>query len=264
MIVRMIDNFASIDISSLESLQRALQHVNTIFDGVLPSWRGHSNIDWTLQAEVFRRPYNEVTLIRSFMAQAESRKQNCPDSKDHVGWLILARHYGLPTRLLDWTMSPLVALFFASQNDETDGCLWVLDPGRMNQQLMGIQQRRLYAMDEAVVADLADLAFEPNPTRLEERTALVAGRAIASGTRELDARVLVQQGMFTIHADQTDLATVGYGDPPHPSWRVAFRVPKHHKPQIRELLRHLAITKSSLFPDLAALADELKERSFLA
>ena len=159
------------------------------------------------------------------MAQAESRKQNCPDIKDHVGWLILARHYGLPTRLLEWTMSPLVALFFASQNDEKDGCLWVLEPGRMNQQMIGIQQRRLYAMDEAVVADLADLAFEPNPTRLKEQTALVAGRAIASGTRELDARVLVQQGMFTIHADQTDLATVGMAIPHirHGVWRFAYQ-----------------------------------------
>ena len=89
MIVRMINNFASIDISSLESLQRALQHVNTIFDGVLPLWRGHSNIDWTLQAEVFRRPYNEVTLIRSFMAQAESRKHSS--------------HYFLPLRMMKRT-----------------------------------------------------------------------------------------------------------------------------------------------------------------
>jgi hypothetical protein len=76
------------------------------------------------------------------------------------------------------------------------------------------------------------------------------------GTREIDPRVLVQQGAFTIHADDTDLANIAG------TWRIAFRVPGARKGDVQEILRSLAITKMSLFPDLAALAEELKSRRF--
>jgi hypothetical protein len=105
-------------------------------------WRGHAQLDWLLQAEVFRRPgasfgrYSENSLIRYFMAYAEARHARCPAQHDLLGWLTLARHYGLPTRLLDWSTSPLVALFFAVSDDKessgVDGGLWALHAGEMN------------------------------------------------------------------------------------------------------------------------------------
>lgn len=87
-----------------------------------------------------------------------------------------------------------------------------------------------------------------------------ASRAIAVGTREIDPRVLVQQGAFTIHADAADLADVAYGS--FRTWRVHFRIPNGAKDKIKQTLFQLAITKSSLFPDLGALAEELKSISF--
>ena len=259
----MREDFASIDVTSLEGLGRALEHVATTFQGVFAIWRGHANIDWNLQAEVFRKStYKEVSFIRSFMAQAKSRKPNCPAFDDHLGWLILARHYGLPTRLLDWTMSPLVALYFAAQdasdNPKADGCLWAIFGFRMNEQM--IRQGRFLAPDEPIVKALSDIAFEPDPQKVQQMTAKHSGIAILVGTRELDPRVLVQQGTFTIHADGTDLANVACAK----SWRVAFRVPGVDKEKIREMLRSLGIVKSSLFPDLGALAEELKSRSFIS
>jgi FRG domain len=261
----MEDDLASIRIGSLKTLEQALEHVATTFDNVKPYWRGHANVVWKLQAEVFRKKeYNEVSLIRSFMAHAESRKPNCPPSADRLGWLILARHYGLPTRLLDWTMSPLVALYFAAQDDRCvsgcDGCLWAISPLRLNEQMIG--QRRHMASDEPEIAELADIAFEPQPQKAAQRTSHYAGKAILVGTREIDPRVLVQQGSFTIHADATDLAEHPVVIPPG-TWRVAFRIPATSKRGILEMLRMLAITKSSLFPDLAALAEELKSRRFV-
>lgn len=259
----MQDDFASIEVTSLESLARALEHAFTMFDRIGLFWRDHANIDWRLQAEVFRQDYSEVSLIRSFMAQAESRKALCPPFDDHLGWLMLARHYGLPTRLLDWSMSPLVALCFAALDDadspRSDGCLWAVLPYRMNDQMIG--QRRLLASDEPQVRELVDIAFEPVQRIMDEKMSKYAGQALAIGPREIDPRVLVQQGAFTIHADHVDIAEIKYEK--HPTWRVAFRIPDWSKTEIRDILRRLGINKSSLFPDLAALAEDLKSRSFV-
>jgi hypothetical protein len=115
-------------------------------------------------------------------------------------------------------------------------------------------------MDEPQVREIVEIAFQRNSTERDEMVSRVAGRALAIGTREIDLRVLVQQGSFTIHADDTDLADLG--PPPSKNWQIAFRVPNKSKDNLRELLTRLAIRQSSLFPDLGALAEDLKSRLF--
>jgi hypothetical protein len=136
---------------------------------------------------------------------------------------MLGRHYGLPTRILDWSWNPLVALYFAAQEDKTtpgvDGCIWALERGRMNLQMMG--DRRFLAADEPQVLNIAELAFESKMDEFHAKT----------------------------------------GAPPR---RRGFRVPSASKFQLLEVLGAIGIRKSSLFPDLGALAEDIKLRSMLA
>ncbi len=132
----MVDHDLSEDeITNLATLERAIREVRSLWHGIDCVWRGHAQFDWRLQADVFRpkadgQLHSENSLIRYFMAYAGTRHAHRPDHNDYLGWLTLARHYGLPTRLLDWSTSPLVALYFAVSEDEgtlaVDGCLWAL------------------------------------------------------------------------------------------------------------------------------------------
>jgi|SRR5215813_2900924 len=267
-----VEDLSSIEIGDLSELDRAIDETSSLFKGTFALWRGHANQQWPLRAEVFRpssrggKPYPEVSLLRSFMAHAESRNQACPASDDFVGWLMLARHFGLPTRLLDWSQSPLVALYFAAQVDkdrpDADGCLWAIEPSHMNLQMMG--SRRFLAPDEPLVTELVRIAFEPDSGQAQEKALRVAGKAYAIGTRGIDPRVLIQQGAFTIHADGQDLADVDFRQPNTDNksfWRRLFRVPRPAKSRVSKFLRELGVYESTLFPDLASLAKELKWRT---
>lgn len=68
---------------------------------------------------------SELGMLRHFIQEA-SPIINL-NSKEYVRWLEIAQHYGMPTRLLDWTENPLVALFFACiDKRQKDGTLWIL------------------------------------------------------------------------------------------------------------------------------------------
>jgi FRG domain len=263
------EDLSPIEIVDLATLEKAIADVYSQFQGMYPLWRGHANINWKLQAEVFRSPAagklsDEGTLLGYFMAQAESRHPRCPLVDDKVAWLMLARHYGLPTRLLDWSWSPLVALYFATQDNRSgmcaaDGCLWALEAARMNLGMAG--SRSLLMAEHPDVRPFVEIAFEQRV-----RTGALQSKALAISMREIDPRVFAQQGACTIHSNSSDLSDIDYKlDEGQQAirWRRVFKVPASKKRDLLDHLRRLSIHKATLFPDLSALAEELKTRTYL-
>ena len=107
-------------------------------------YRGHANKEWDLipkvqrdfsgtDEELFRK---ERLLTNDFQSRAALLRSTKLQIGDFPNWLTLMQHYGLPTRLLDWSRSPLVALYFALSDEEMwqqDACIWVLTPGKLNE-----------------------------------------------------------------------------------------------------------------------------------
>lgn len=251
-----------IEITDLASLEQAVGDANQRFNFESPFWRGHGISGWPLKPYVFREQtntdgkkerYNEPALIWHFALRAGTRASKCPDEHDQLGWLFLAQHYGLPTRLLDWSESPLIALYFTTANtahDGEDGCLWALKTSELN--YWSVKQNTLIAPDELVVQQIAAQAFGA-------RDEVSVPSALAIGAREIDPRMLVQQAAFTIHSTPEDLGQI-------PGLRhhlLKFTVPAGAKRSIREHLSWLGIKQWTLFPDLHNLAAYLKDRQFV-
>lgn len=97
-------------------------------------FRGEANATWELMPSVLRdlRPDAENSIISELMAEAPAE---FTEDRTMFGRLVRAQHYGLPTRLLDVSLNPLVGLFFACSDEpqrENDGKVLVLDFRKAN------------------------------------------------------------------------------------------------------------------------------------
>jgi len=126
----------------VSTIDELLQFVSTLRQkhGVRLWFRGEENADLTLIPSIQRsqkRLDSERYIANDFYIRARQILDNPPDKHNYAGWVSLMQHYGLPTRMLDWTQSPLIAVFFATETyretPDTDACVWVLTPGLLNE-----------------------------------------------------------------------------------------------------------------------------------
>jgi FRG domain len=113
-------------------------------DGGVLWFRGHRVADWEVSPGIWRENRytgdQERIFTNRFSSRAATRHQSLPQYHDAATWLVLMQHYGLPTRLLDWTRSPLMAVCFAVEDylyertsEPEDAVVWVLDPHSLNE-----------------------------------------------------------------------------------------------------------------------------------
>ena len=154
------------------------------------------------------------------------------------------QHFGLPTRLLDWTASPLVALFFAldSADAADDAAVWGLVPSRLNAASSGREEIYVLSGPEAWPLLMAGLD-----------RGLPVDQVLAVMGQEIDIRMTMQQGAFTLHGTGVPLNEF----PEASEYLVKFVIPRYAREELKEELWFLGVRRSSLFPDLANLAVDL-------
>lgn len=84
----------------------------------------------------------ESDILSNFMKKSYSFLSNPPKDDDYQKWITIAQHYGIPTRILDWSEGCLVSLFFAVKmlDTENDGVVWALNPTRYKNWFMSYDE----------------------------------------------------------------------------------------------------------------------------
>lgn len=235
----------------IDSVMAALETLQQQYDPPTEVvwFRGHSNSKWKLLPSLYRAPYkleHEPALMTRFRQNALPLINYRPASSWE--WMFLMRHHGCPTRLLDWTESPLIALYFACEEkarNNCDGHLWCLSPTVLNEQ---------WGMTGAHPGDIPAFGLGPYLEDFSlEKVSATPGYArqpaAAIAPREA-GRMTVQQCVFTIHHVKRD-PVESFGDQSH-IWRMT--IPRAAKPKIRKELATLGISRLSVFPDLDSVA----------
>jgi len=234
-------------------LVEVLEEISSVYPKLMNEdlwWRGQSQKGLKVYPKVFRgyTDFDEVNLIHNFRDQAPTRYPGWPTDKTQQ--LLLMQHYGLPTRLLDWTRDLLTGLYFAVWNtkrDNEDGVLWALNPVLLNQHQLN--KNKVLTSDDKEIEQLVNDAF----TRTMER-GKVPTKVIAYVGPQIDLRMLVQSGVFTIHSPEAPCLQ----DLPNREFFAAeITIPKANKESLRRALDMNGFSRRTLFPDLGSLAGDL-------
>lgn len=217
-------------------------------------FRGHRKLEWALTPSALRyKTLEERTrakdLFRDFRRVAEIKLTRLPLPDEHLKWLQLAQHHGIPTRLLDWTESATIALYFACAalgKEDTDGIVFLFNPKHVSR-LKGTRDKT--SLDAHLEPKLIQKYFDLD-VRREGRSGLptVAIRPILNSER-----LMVQRGVFTLHGSQQfDL-----DDRQAPSL-VAIPIVREAKRNLRIELGRTGIDEMTVFPELEHACRHLK------
>lgn len=222
--------------------------------GSLTLFRGQENSTWDLLPGIARPPFGVSDICtdpdnpddkskerRLFIVFRDHAPSHLPQwvwtgTTEHVRWkqIAVAQHYRLPTRFLDWTSNPLVALFFACE--------------RVLRQDEGVSYSSVTFFRGKETTSIESLARRN--TRPPVYEGVASGQAALAFVRppDIDHRITAQSSFFSISADpRTKLEPDG-----------VILVPEPARQTIRTQLNVMGFNRKNLFPGLEGIADHLK------
>ncbi len=224
-------------------------------------YRGQKDFSWSLEPSLGRlwgafdeSREIEMRIHTAFMRRSTTLLHPSVDnvlttSRNIFLWWGQMRHYGAPTRTLDWTRSPYVAAYFACESGEASGTVWCVDKAALEQEMYDSHGDRYSAFDKYLGSKAPMEDRCTGEAQLYDDT---APHLIAFADAHLmPDRMARQQGLFS------------YSNLPHKDHAEAMRRPGiltklvileevryALKREFMHQLRLMNISGFSLFPDL--------------
>ena len=226
-------------------------------------FRGQGDATWLLEARLVREvrkteltPQQVIDLESSMQQEFEAQahlylEPSLLDEDDFIAWWALMQHHEAPTRLLDWTKSPQVALYFAVVDEpDRDGAVWFVHNGRLREAM----KQKCDTYFDRIMDNIKELERECRS--LDSTPTLYTVQRIRH-----TSRMVAQQGIFTlcthvlgdhgrIIADTMRDEADAYG---------RWTIPKAEKRRLLYALRAANITASALFPGIDGIGRSLRD-----
>jgi FRG domain len=231
-----------------------------------PRWfRGEPDSPTPLVPSLYRGggASRENQLLQLFRAKAPAfSTDRLPEPERTDQWLFLARHVGLPTRLLDWSESALIGLYFAVGDERP--VVWMLNPLHLNHFACGSPAGE----NPNSLREFPLPGYRPQAEALNVAAENIAGAwendgpgvelPVAVHPTYVHARLRAQRGCLTIHGKKKDSLRALVPN----TILKRYQVDPACRSTIRTELFTLGVAESMAFPDLDGLARELKQRIF--
>lgn len=224
------------------------------------AFRGLSDANYKLETTLMRLGgiYEKLEghLLRNFSKYAHRSVVE----KDSIWyWLSVAQHHGLPTRLLDWTYSPFVAMHFATANIEQfdrDGVIWAVNYIDVHNHLPHVLKDEL--CDEGANVFTVNMLLKHLSSFQELQSLSKEDFFMFLEPPSIDDRFINQFAFFSIGSNPT-LAFDDWLKQVKIDWQKII-IPKELKWEIRDKLDQANITERVLFPGLDGLSQWLKRQ----
>lgn len=264
-----IDNHVKqISIWSWSELQQQLDKYS---DSLTAPWayRGVGNTEWALQSSLERlntplAVEAERYLLATFQRRVHHYISDPPAKEDDLEWLALLQHHGAPTRLLDWTKSQYVALFFALHELREEGgncALWAIDLQWCKNQAMRVIQRIEPGRTRPIPAlDPDESLGMPETFRAVFFTEPPLQFVAPLQPFRMNERLTIQQGLFLCPGDlrmsfESNLLAFLKDDFANHVHKIV--IPNQLREEVLAMLNKMNINRASLFPGIDGFEQSL-------
>lgn len=231
----------------LDDVEKAREELRCSRTGAF--YRGHTQNHYQLVPSLLRNELERETEHNLYVDCYARGQHLMPKYKNSWEFLSLMQHFGIPTRLLDWSESLATALFFALSEDAHSPHIWITNAFLLNRSNKASKEPRILTVGLDAVPD-----YEKCFVSLDSEKTWPFKKPIFLQIPWSSERMVGQKGFFTVHSDVT---------PMEDSFKKYLRCVKIQKkaiPGVRRFLEYAGVNEDTIFPDLEGFGRFLRKK----
>lgn len=250
----MNDDITQIEVKSLQEYLDAINRIENEFEYEKIWFRGIADESYGLEPSLYRKTDNPI-IEKQLLNRFKTRSLPFIDDKgekNYWEWLFIMQHYGVPTRLLDWSESALLGLAFAviyreEKHEDKDAAVWCLDPIKLNRDYTkGLKP-------EEPIPSITDTSVKKIMTYQDHEIPVDFPISVYGPLNNV--RIVAQKGVFTLFPfkEKFKLEDIEVAD----KFLIKVNIPKENVLEIKQQLIVMGITENNVYPGLDSIAKEI-------